>query len=276
MKKGKCHICQKYKELTFEHIPPQKAFNSNRAKSIEGDEFLNLLSDENRMPWETEGLKYISKQRGMGMYSLCQNCNNLTGKYYGNEYIKFASTIHKLLIDIKEEMQNSNSKILRIVIKDINPLLFAKQVLSMFCSTCEHITKENPEIKDLLLNKEKKGIDERKYKLSMFLMKQYKIGYTGLQVMHIKDIGIIQVASIDAYPFGFVLEFNPRNDIERSELDITSFLNDYDCEECDLYFNIPLLERNVLFSRDYRSKKEIIECVEENKKYKEKIKRNQT
>ncbi len=35
LKKGYCHICQKYKDLTYEHIPPRKAFNYTRAKSIE-------------------------------------------------------------------------------------------------------------------------------------------------------------------------------------------------------------------------------------------------
>lgn len=65
MKKGYCHICQEYKDLTFEHISPHKAFNYISARSIEGDEVLKLMTDENRMPWETTGLKYKSKQRGM-------------------------------------------------------------------------------------------------------------------------------------------------------------------------------------------------------------------
>ena len=101
----------------------------------------------------------------------------------------------------------------------------------------------------------------------MFLMNQNRIGYTGFQAIHIQGVGIIQVATIDAYPFGFVLEFNPRQDIKRPELDITSFFNDYDCKEYDLDFGIPILERNDIFSCDYRSKDEIKKCIEENKKY---------
>ena len=32
---GICHICGKETELTFEHLPPRKANNNNRAKAIE-------------------------------------------------------------------------------------------------------------------------------------------------------------------------------------------------------------------------------------------------
>lgn len=274
MEKGYCHICQEYKNLTFEHIPPRKAFNFIPAKSLEGDEVLKLISDENRMPWEMKGLKYVSKQRGMGSFSLCQRCNNLTGNYYGTEYIKFAHTIHNLFPNIKEQIKKNDLNIARIYIKGINPLLFAKQVLSMFCSTCDHITKNDSNIKNLLLNKTQKGIDLKKYRLSMFIIDQYKIGYTGFQAMYIRDIGIIKIATIDAYPFGFVLEFDPRNDIKRPELDITSFLNEYECQEYDLEFGIPLLERNSLLSCDYRSKSEIIKCVKANKNYRKELQKN--
>lgn len=268
MKKGYCHICRKYSDLTFEHIPPQKAFNYNRAKSIEGDSFLKIITDNNRMPWELNDLKYVSKQRGMGMYSLCSNCNNIMGTFYGDVYIKFAYTIHNIFPEILQIINDTKMNIANFKVQGINPLLFAKQVLSMFCSTCEHITQNDPNIKDLLLNKDQKGLDTNKYRLSMFLMNQRKIAYSGYQVMLIGGIGIIEVATIDAYPFGFVLEFNPRLDIKRQELDITSFFNDYDCKNYNLEFGIPVLERNNIISCDYRSKNEIKKCIEKNKKIK--------
>ena len=42
--------------------------------------------------------------------------------------------------------------------------------------------------------------------------------------------------------------------------------NDYECKEYDLEFGIPNLERNNIISCDYRSKDEIIKCVEEKSK----------
>lgn len=264
MKKGICCICGEYKELTFEHIPPNKAFNYCRAKSIEGAELLKLITEKNRMPWETDGLKYVPKQRGMGIYSLCEKCNNITGSYYGTEYLKFANTIDMLFPQIISNNTKNNNNVANIIIHDMNPLLFAKQVLSMFCSTCPNITKMDPTIKNLLLNKEKKGLNQSKYKLSMFLLSEHKIGYTGYQVMHISGLGIRKLATIDAYPFGFVLEFDPIENLNSPELDITSFFNDYDCTEYKMEFGIPVLERNNIISCDYRTKPEIKKCFYDN------------
>lgn len=256
MKKGKCHICQEETELTFEHIPPHKAFNSHTVKIIEGEELIKTICDESKIPWDYSNLKYSLNQKGMGMYSLCSRCNNLTGKYYGNEYIKFANTIDGLFPEILKH----NKNVIGIKVKEMNPLLFAKQVLSMFCSTCSCITRKNPEIKELLLNKSQRGIDTKKIRLSMFLLKGRKIAYTGVQYMFISGIGLRAIASIDAYPLGFLLEFDPK--IECVETDITSFFNDYEDKTYDIEFGLPIFERNMPLSGDYRTKNEIIKCIE--------------
>lgn len=259
MKKGYCQICQKYGELTYEHIPPEKAFNFTRAKSIEGESALELIVGKNRMPWDSNGLKYVNKQRGMGDYILCKSCNNLTGTYYGNEYVKFAHTIYKILMENKCE-----NNILGIHIEKINPLLIAKQILSMFCSTCPYLTKKDSHLIKLLLNKDSKGIDITKYRLSMFILKNYRIAYTGLMSMLLTGNTIKLVATIDAFPFGFVLELDPKGKCK--ELDITSFFNDYDNKEYNVDFGIPIYEHNTQFPIDYRTKQEIEECVKENEK----------
>lgn len=264
---GKCHICQNETELTYEHIPPHKAFNWSSAKSIEGNEIMKLVTDDNRMPWEMNGLKYKQKQRGMGMHSLCKSCNNITGAYYGTEYIKFAYAINKLFPEIIERCKNNQTNIIGINVKGMRPLLFAKQVLSMFCSTCPHITVKDKHIKDLLLKKDLIGLDSKKYKLSMFLLNEYKIGYTGIQGQYVSGVGTRVLATIDAYPFGFVLEFNPMENFETPELDITSFFNEYEDKEYDMHFGLPILERNIVFACDYRTKEEIKKCVEDNKNY---------
>lgn len=176
------------------------------------------------------------------------------------EYIKFANTVDRLFPEILKK----NNKIAGIHIEGINPLLFAKQVLSMFCSTCPNITAKNPKIIELLLNKSKKGLDPSKYRLSMYLLKERKIAYTGIQAMFVSGVGIRMLASIDAYPFGFLLEFDPK--IKCVELNITQFLNEYEDKTYNMDFGIPILERNIPFSTDYRTKEEIIKCIKENKK----------
>lgn len=84
---GKCALCGRDCELTFEHIPPRKAFNWIPEKTISGEQLICSLTDSNRMPWDFSGLKYQNDQKGMGAYTLCQTCNNNTGTWYGDEYV---------------------------------------------------------------------------------------------------------------------------------------------------------------------------------------------
>lgn len=80
---GKCSLCGKERKLTFEHIPPRSAFNNTPIKPVNG---IDVLKDNGRMPWDISGLKYENQQKGFGLYSLCQQCNNTTGRLYGNSY----------------------------------------------------------------------------------------------------------------------------------------------------------------------------------------------
>lgn len=87
--RGICYICGKEDELTFEHIPPRKAFNWHRAKIYNGYEALSKS--------QGEPARYDNSQQGMGKYSLCQSCNNNTGTWYAQAYCDFAmDVIHSL------------------------------------------------------------------------------------------------------------------------------------------------------------------------------------
>lgn len=66
---GICHICGKETELTFEHLPPRKANNNNRAKAIVGDELTKHIAGNDR-PWDFSSCKYKDLQKGMGLSSL--------------------------------------------------------------------------------------------------------------------------------------------------------------------------------------------------------------
>lgn len=65
---GKCALCGKECELTFEHIPPRAAFNSTPARPVSGVEVLTEknLNDKERLPWDTTGLRYQNQQQRHG------------------------------------------------------------------------------------------------------------------------------------------------------------------------------------------------------------------
>lgn len=57
-KTGICHICLEEKKLSFEHFPPESCLNDGKVK------IANKIS-----------------QRGIGDYTLCDSCNNNTGRW---------------------------------------------------------------------------------------------------------------------------------------------------------------------------------------------------
>lgn len=68
---GTCRICGEHRELTYEHVPPQCAFNNEPAKVYKLDEWVVL---QNGGP-----ARYENQQRGSGYVTLCSDCNNRRG-----------------------------------------------------------------------------------------------------------------------------------------------------------------------------------------------------
>src|SRR5215208_1711456 len=76
LKTGRCHLCGQLKRLSFEHIPPKSAFNDNQR-------LFQTMRDL------MEGRPYSRFRRGIGSYSLCVRCNNLTGGWYGEAFVSW-------------------------------------------------------------------------------------------------------------------------------------------------------------------------------------------
>jgi hypothetical protein len=121
---GKCRICGKDSDLSFEHVPPQKAFNNQRliAYSVEG--------------WVTKKeVKGRPFQRGAGAYTLCKQCNNDTGAWYANEFVKWSlvgADVLQLLEQQKEQFGNLSE--IMVVFQDVYPVRFLKQIITCFFS----------------------------------------------------------------------------------------------------------------------------------------------
>lgn len=183
---GICCICGQDTELTFEHIPPRAAFNHFSLKLY--DFWGYLLSNRTR---------YKQLQKGAGMYSLCESCNNLTGEWYGAAYAEFAAQGMRYY---KNKAQGLLS-----VSYTIYPLRVLKQVVSCFASANGPFwCQEHPSIREFLLNPEERrfpsNIDIRMYMQSNGRSKIDKVSgkmnpFTGEKF----------VGSEFAYPpFGFI------------------------------------------------------------------------
>lgn len=250
---GKCALCGKACELTFEHVPPRAAFNSTPVRPVSGNEFFKeeVINDKERMPWDTEGLKYQNQQQGMGRYSLCQECNNNTGSWYGDAYITFARTAHTAIKNRTTEDPDG------IGFKDMYPARIINQVLSMLCSINSPDRPQFEELRKFVLDKDAVGIDKSKYMLCMYFTETTLYKQAGFSVLLRESaygFESMAMTELTAYPFGFILYFNPTETWPYHGTDITSFADfGYD-DKAIIEMPWKIEEMNDIFPEHFRSR----------------------
>jgi hypothetical protein len=259
---GRCALCGIEKELTFEHIPPRMAFNAIPTKTVSGDALYNSISEE-RLPWDVSGLPYKNQQGGMGVFSLCKQCNNDTGAWYGNDYVQFSQGINYVLYKNKAHTGQSY----QFNFKELYPLRIIKQILSMVCSVNQSIIddKRIKTLANFVLSKEAVSLDKSKYKICLYLSTSGCAKLCPLTVMVKSDTDIIVLSELSTFPLGIIIYFKYPNNYTYAGADITSFCDYKYDEKCSVEMILPVLETNNLFPEDYRTKEEILECININK-----------
>jgi hypothetical protein len=121
---GTCCLCLETTVLTFEHVPPEGAFNDRPV----------ILADINRLIGKdlyAELLKARGRenQRGAGRYSLCKACNVNTGNWYTRSYIDLVQAAMPAF----SMARAGEAYAFSVTIRQLKVL---KQILTMFCSAC--------------------------------------------------------------------------------------------------------------------------------------------
>lgn len=257
---GNCHICGKRCKLSFEHIPPKATFNSEPANLISIETYLGEDNKVN-LPWETKGLRYKQFQGGKGFYSLCSECNNLTGEWYGKYYADFIMSIHNGL-----RKQNTQNVVGAKITLNLNPIAVLKQIISMFCSLNPDSIGE--EFRDFLLDVNNHEFDKNKYKVCVYLQKGPLERYCPISsTVNLVNHHATTVSEISTYPLGFTLYFLEGKEDAFYGCDITCFADYNYNESAILELTLPLYEINTAFPIDYRSKSEIIKTRIKNQKF---------
>ncbi len=232
---GVCHICGKYCELTFEHIPPKQAFNWQRAKIYNGDEALKRSKGEQA--------RYCNLQQGMGKYSLCQSCNNNTGAWYAQTYCDFAMDVVKSLHQLN---QLEHGDVVEFTFKECSILQVVKQVVAMFCSLLPYDEVQRLGFEKLLLEKESNTVNRELFDLRMYLTPtetgQLMCGPVVAFVKKDESAEAICVADLGVYPFGFILNLTPEIPVKHGTSIMDMFNVKYD-DKCDFKLSLMYLER---------------------------------
>lgn len=255
-KKGKCHICGKSGRLTYEHVPPRKAFNSNKAFVYYGKKILE--NNSKGFPWEISSrIKGRQLQRGIGAYTLCERCNNNTGAWYANAFVEY---IQKGYIETNNRKFTPNSWV-KITLNNIYPLRVIKQIMTMFFSVNNpNLSDAHEELREFVLSKERKGISEKNIGFYLYIFQGdilKRLGNIVIGGIHSDPFKTRIVSEISTPPFGLVLEFQPKD--KKGFCDITFFANDFDYDKrATIELIIPVYESNSWFPLDYRTKKQVV------------------
>lgn len=235
---GKCHICGNVGELSFEHVPPEKAFNNKPIK-------MGRFNDR----------KLKIQQRGMGAYTLCIPCNSNTGSWYGTDFANFCYRGMDIL-----KLSAGNPTLFYFY--HSYPLRIIKQIITMmFSVNSPPFADKHSELVKFILDKKRKGLDSNYRFWIYYNLKGIPRMSGTTAMMKISTQSIYFFSEITFPPFGYVMTL-PNLDGENHPpdnrlIEITDFVN-YDYYEFD-YREIKAshLPTYSQYPADYRSSDEI-------------------
>ena len=251
---GICQICGKSVNLSYEHVPPQKAFNNVRRRMYSGEELRSQILFQDQSPWEYDHMRYIPQQQGAGYYSICKDCNNKTGSWYAQEYEKWVNTCYNMFMEQQTQVQLNEWLNFKCI--DFRPLPVFKQIIAMFCSVNSHL-HDDRQLVEFLLNRESTDFCKSKYTVYMYLFKgqiERRDGFTCILDLLTHELTV--VSEISAYPLGFIL--CKQGDCSANGFDINYFCDYSYNEKCTIDISMPIHECNTVYPLDYRTKEEII------------------
>jgi len=252
---GTCCICGTHGPLSFEHVPPKRAFNDHGV--FEAD-IMKMLAGG----WEP-GVKPRAgriSQRGAGRFTLCRKCNSSTGRWYGTAYITVAKQAMELLC-------RSGGDLSLAYPYRMYPLRFLKQVVTMFLSACgPGFQMNNPHLVRFVLNRTTRVLPP-KFRFYAYLHHPDSVAMRQSGLTGLVSSGKTHVFSEIAFPpFGLIMSDAAHSPINRCLCDITH-LREYDYHAWDIvYLLLPVLHVTTLLPGDFRTVDEVKRDFIENHK----------
>lgn len=246
---GVCRICGKKKMLSFEHTPPKAAFNNSPVVTIRLEQLIALGPDVKP--------KGPIKQRGMGDYVLCEDCNNNSGLWYAPRFVDWCYRGMEIL-----KLSNGNPNL--VYTYKIYPLSVIKQIIVMLLAVNQpEFTQAYQDLATLVMNKIENGLPSQ-YRIFTYYNTvglHRNIGLSGkIDLINSKAT---LMSEISFPPFGYLLTVNSDKPDERL-LDISDFANyGYD-DIAEIQIKMATLPTHLLYPGDYRSKAEILKARESN------------
>jgi hypothetical protein len=245
-RKGICHICGNYGDLTFEHVPPGAAFNDRRVIRVTLGQAISLGPDEI--------VKGPIQQGGIGKHTLCPRCNSLTGHWYGHRFVDWCYQAMSILI-------KSRGNPSLIYLNYLFPLAILKQIVTMFFGVNETtFGKVNPELVRFILNRDERNLPP-KFRFFVYCNTIGTFRFVPIVARLFSSTGTTLMSEITYPPFGYLMTINS-DPPDKRLFEITHF-STYDYNEFKVMtLKLPVLPTHLVFPGDYRTKKEISEQLD--------------
>jgi hypothetical protein len=191
------------------------------------------------------------EQRGMGGYTLCGQCNNNTGSWYGGRFVDWCYQGMNIL-------EMTNGKPTMFYMNYVFPLSIIKQIVTMFFSVNgENFRLLHPDLVSFVLNRNAKYLPP-KYRFFAYFNLEGRYRATGVSAVLNTDAGRFSVFSeITFPPYGYVMTFGT-DAPDRRMVEITHFTR-YDLHEWSVIeLKLPTLPTHLSLPGDYRSIEEIM------------------
>lgn len=241
---GVCHLCGQWTEsLSYEHVPPKKAFNESFAVRTEMERYLQQPD----APFKG-GTKL---RMGAGAYTLCTPCNNFTGGEYAIEYVRLARAAFDYVRRFPQIGDHD------VTICGVRPLRILKQAVTMFFSVNEPTFGDrHPELRRFVLDRHAVGLPPR-YDVFLTLVRGgmgRSSAVTGVGVFEYGDAKL--VSEVAHFPFALLMTFDapaPDDTVGR----VTHF-GTYGLDEIrDVRVRLRAGEIQTPFPGDYRTKEQV-------------------
>lgn len=244
-REGICHICRSLGKLSFEHVPPEAAFNHRRLVVAGMADLFGRDPDERRGR---------TQQRGAGAYTLCEKCNSLTGHWYGGAYVDWTAQA----LEIARAARGRPSLYYGY---RLQPLRVLKQILCMFFSANgPEFAGRQPELVRFVKDPERRGLrpDVQVFAFLTLGSRGRECGLSGM--VHFDGGPPVLLSEVSFPPLGFVLCFDSRPPDPRL-VDISFFAKFGYHEKCELHLRLPVLPVYTYYPGDFRSRDEVLAQV---------------
>lgn len=251
---GECHICERHGRLSYEHVPPEAAFNDRAVTLLRGERALREFRRE-----KPSGL---IQQRGCGEYTLCERCNSRTGAWYGTALASWCRQGAALLEATKGQPTLAYPYYIYPlrVLKEIAAMFFSVNAVAFRNGPTSEIRRSGPELAQFVLNR------QRRRTPPPFRFFAYSTGLAGAGrfagwATMVHDGRTDHLSEIALPPLGYVMTAG--NDAPHGDMEELTAFGDHEYDDFKMvHLRLPVLSVATPYPGDYRTPEDVMASEE--------------